>query len=203
MVFQPAPVFTEGSTDMATRITPAQLTARRRDRPQSLGGRRLDGARVLIVDGDWATCTLLRSTLEQDHGCAVEVASNYDAALDVLGNAARPVQLVMLEPALGVDVADALMKLLQQHRAAIHVTLHGVMPPEKLAFPGNFAGAAAYTHLATSAQTVATAGDVMRAGLTLRAIADTRIIPATLDWTSAIAIYQGDPGQAFPLTVRM
>ncbi len=190
-------------TDMTSNDAGVQLTARNRAGPKPKPTQRLHGSRVLLIDRNWATSTLLRNRLEQDYGCTVETVTDYDDALDVLGIAARPVHLVMLDPSLSVATADTLMLLLQQYRAGLHVTLHGSTPPEKLPYPSNFVGAAAYTHLATSAQTVMAADDVMRAGLTVRAIADSRIIPATLDWASAIAIYQGDPGQPFPLTVRI
>lgn len=162
----------------------------------------LAGAQVLIVDHDRPTTILLRDRLEQDHGASVEIAGDYENALDVLGNASRPVALVMLDPSTGPMLADSLMVLLCRHRAGIAVTLHGQTPPEKLPFPGNFVGAAAYTHLATSGQAAAQAETVLAGGLTVRAIVDSRIIPATLDWTSAIAIYGADPGLPFPLTVR-
>lgn len=173
-----------------------------RPRPAVAAGRTLKGANVLIVDGSWTTSMLLRATLEQDYGASAEVVADYEDALDVLGVASRPVQLVMLDPMLGLATADALMTLLRDHRAGIHVTLHGATPPEKLPYPQNFVGAAAYTHLGTSVPTAAKAEEVMRAGLTVKAICDQRVIPATLDWTSAVAIYQADPGQPFPLTLR-
>jgi CheY-like chemotaxis protein len=157
---------------------------------------------VLVVDPDRATGLLLRGRLEQDHGAKVEIATTYDEALDVLGNAARPTSLLMLEPALPNLEGDALLLLLRQHRARIHVTLHGQSPPESLPFPDNFVGAAAYTHLATSAIACAAAEAVLAAGLTVHDIVDRRIVPHTLDWKSAIAIYSADPGQPFPLSVR-
>lgn len=187
---------------MAAHILPSQLAASNRARNASPVGRAVHGANVLIVDGNWATSTLLRYVLEQDFGASVEEARDYEDALDVLGVGSRPVHLLMLDPAIGVATADALMALLCGHRAGICVTLHGSTPPEKLPYPQNFVGAAAYTHLGTSQPTVAKAAEVLRAGLTVRAIIDQRVIPSTLDWTSAVAIYQGDPGQPFPLTIR-
>lgn len=188
---------------MFTLASPAHLSrSARRARHGTSNGRSLAGASVLIVDGGWATATLIRRCLEDDFGAAVEVVRDYEDALDVLGVGSRPVRAVLLDPAVGIATADALMTLLRDHRANIAVTLHGMTPPEKLAFPQNFVGAAAYTHFGTSTPTATAADEVLRAGLTVRTIIDQRIIPQTLDWTSATAIYQGDPGQPFPLTLR-
>ena len=162
----------------------------------------LENARVLIVDRHPATCVLIRDRIEQDYRAIVEVAPTYDEALDVLGNAAEPTTLVMLDPAIPSLHGDAILILLRQHKARIHVTLHGNTPPESLPFPDNFVGAAAYTHLATSAIACATAEAVVAAGMTVHAIIDKRIVPATLDWKSAVAIYSAEPGQPFPLSVR-
>ncbi len=162
----------------------------------------LEHANVLIMDADGATGRLLRERLEQDYRAVVEIATHYDAALDILGNTAKPTALVMLDPALPSLDGDALMLLLRQHKARIHVTLHGRRPPESLGFPENFVGAAAYTHLATSAIACSTAEAVVAQGLTVHDIVDRRRVPATLDWKSAVAIYTAEPGQPFPLTLR-
>ncbi|MFM9941525.1 MAG: response regulator [Hyphomicrobiaceae bacterium] len=178
------------------------VALRRPHRPAPTRRPPLANANVLVVDRDAATGILLRDRLEQDYGANVEVATHYDEALDVLGNTARPTTLVMLDPALPSLDGDALMALLRQHKARIHVTLHGHTPPESLGFPENYVGVAAYTHLATSAIACATAETVVAQGLTVRDIVDKRRVPATLDWKSAVAIYTAEPGQPFPLTVR-
>lgn len=185
-------------------MTPTNFVpALRRPIPGSVTQRGpLAGAQVVVVDADAATGILLRDCLEQDHGAVVEIATSLDEALDLIGNAARPAALVMLDPALpGLD-ADALMEVLRQHKARIPVTLHGNTPPEHLPYPSNFVGAAAYTHLATSAIACATAADVCAAGLTVREIIERRRVPVTLDWTSALAIYTAEPGDPFPITLR-
>jgi len=159
-------------------------------------------APVLIVDADAVTARLLRATLEQDHDAQVEVVADYEAALDHLGNAARPTRLIMLDPMLAGLEADALLALLREHKARIAVTLHGRVPPEDLPFPENFVGAAAYTHMASSASASATAAAVVSQSLTVHDIINARRVPPTLDWKSAVAIYTAEPGQPFPLTLR-
>ena len=157
---------------------------------------------MLVVDADHSTGLLLRDRLEQDYAASVEIATTYDEALDILGNGAQPTRLVMLDPAIASLQADGLMVLLRQHKARIHVTLHGQVPPEMLAFPDNFVGAAAYTHLATSALACAAAEAVVAAGLTVHDIIDKRRVPVSLDWKSAVAIYGAEPGDPFPITLR-
>jgi hypothetical protein len=178
------------------------MALRRPLRPAKSRRPQLQDANVLIVEADWATATLLRASLETDYAANVEIAADYEAALDFLGNAARPVSLMMLDPALPGQMSDALMLVLREHRARVHVTLHGNTPPEALPNPANFVGAAAYTHLATSVIACAAAATVVDQGLTVLDIIDRRRVPQTLDWQSAIAIYAAEPGQPFPLTIK-
>lgn len=178
------------------------VALRRPTRPAPVKRPSLRRAPVLIVDSDTTTARLLRVTLEQDHDAEVEVVSDYEAALDHLGNAARPTRLIMLDPTLRGMEADGLMALLREHKARIHVTLQGRVPPEYLPYPVNFVGAAAYTHLASSAAASATAAAVVAQPLTVHDIIAARRVPPTLDWKSAVAIYTAEPGQPFPITLR-
>ena len=111
------------------------IALRKPGRPMASRRPPLDSAKVLIVDADRATGILLRHRLEQDYAASAEVAATYDEALDALGNAAEPTTLVMLDPAIAALQGDAILVLLRQHKARIHVTLHGNTPPEDLAFP--------------------------------------------------------------------
>lgn len=162
----------------------------------------LQDANVLVVEGNWATATLLRDRLETEHLANVEVVSDYEDALDVLGTAAKPISLLMLDPSLPATLGDTLLRLLREHKARIHVTLHGNTPPEALPHPCKLVGAAAYTHLATSAIACTTAAAVMAQGLTVREIITRRTVPPSLDWQSAVSIYGAEPGQPFPLSLR-
>lgn len=184
-----------------THALPAIAAARPRSRPARKRPP-LEQASVLVLDADDLTGRMLRATLEQDYGADVEIATDYEAALDHLGNAARPTTLVMLNASLSGLGADALMALLRTHAARVAVTLHGPTVPEALPFPDNFVGAAAYTHQSISAAACATAEAVVSHGLTVHDIVARRRVPPTLDWQSAMAIYGAAPGQPFPLSLR-
>jgi hypothetical protein len=162
----------------------------------------LRGAQVLILDPSETAALLLRRAFEDAHNANVETVDTYDDALDVLGNAARPVDLVAMDTQGCNFAAGAILELLRLHKARIHITLHGVMPPEDVPFAGDLVGAAAYTHLATSSAVVAAAETVIAGGLTVREIIERRTVPATLDWQSAIAIYGAEPGAPFPITLK-
>ena len=185
--------------DAVSQLTTSALATR----PRRAGRHPLHRANVLVLEADRSTGILLRDGLEQGHDCEVEVATNLDEALDVLGNAGKPIALAMLDTFCDVGACVAILRLLIAHRARVAVTLHGHMAPERYALPENLVGAAAYTHLATSAEAVATAEAVMALGLTVREIVVSRIVPATLDHTSAIAIYGVEPGDRFPITLRV
>ena len=150
----------------------AQLTtAARAAKPLRASRHPLQRANVLVLEADRSTGILLRDGLEQDHDCQVEVATTLDEALDVLGNAGKPIALAMLDTFCDVGACVAILRLLIAHRARVAVTLHGRLAPEGYAVPENLVGAAAYTHLATSGE--------------------------------AIAIYGVDPGDRFPITLRV
>jgi hypothetical protein len=163
----------------------------------------LAGANVLILDSDASTALLLRDRLEQDHGARVDVAATLDEALDVLGNAARPVALVMCDTLVDGGACVDVLRLLIGHRAHVAVTLHGSYPPEDYAAPENLVGAAAYTHLANSGEAVAKAEEVLRLGLDVATIVARRIVPPSLDPMSGMAIYGAAPGDRFPVTLRV
>lgn len=163
----------------------------------------LQRANVLLLEADRSTAILLRDALETGHAANVEIATTLDEALDVLGNASQPVTLAMLDTVCDGGACVGILQVLIAHRARVAVTLHGHYPPENYAVPENLVGAAAYTHLATSSEAVAKAEAVIAAGLNVREIVDRRIVPATLDYTSAIAIYGVEPGDRFPITLRV
>lgn len=189
---------------LAGNVPLTHLTsAARLAKPLRAGRHPLHRAHVLVLEADRPTGILLRDGLEQGHDCQVEIAANLDEALDLLGNAGKPIALAMLDTFCDVGACVAILRLLIAHRARVAVTLHGHLPPEKYALPENLVGAAAYTHLATSGEAVAKAEAVMAQGLTVREIVDRRIVPATLDYTSAIAIYGVEPGDRFPITLRV
>ncbi len=171
-------------------------------RKPALAANPLQGANVLVLDGHAATAKLLRGQLEDQGASVVEIAINEDEALDILGNVPRPIHLVMMDTLTDGAACVGVLRVLVKHRAKIHVTLHGQHAPEQYAVPGNLLGAAGYSHQPTAAKAVALAEDVMRAGLTVARILDDRVVPATLDRQSAIAIYQAAPGQGFPLSLR-
>lgn len=177
---------------IAARVRPVRATA---TAP-------LSRRNILIVDGDEQTTMLLRHGLERDHQAHVEVVDNYDEALDVLGHAARPIDVVMMDTIGCHFAAGAILGVLRLHKARIHVTLHGARPPEDVPFPADLVGAAAYSHLAISGQAIAAAEAVVLGGFTVHHIVDRRIIPDTLDWQTAIAIYGAEPGQPFPITLQ-
>ncbi len=162
----------------------------------------LKGANVLIVDHNAATAKLLRSSLEDRGAAAVEIAVDEDEALDVLGNVPRPVLLAMMDTLTGGGTCVAVLRVLCQHRARIHVTLHGRHAPEQYAVPRNLVGAASYVRLATAEKAVEIAEAVIRQGLTVHRILDDRIVPPTLDREAARAVYGAPPGQPFPITLR-
>ena len=162
----------------------------------------LKGQNVLILDNSEATAKLLRAYLEDRGAAAVEIATTEDEALDILGNAPRPIQLAMMDTLTGGAACVSVLRVLIKHQARIHVTLHGRHAPEQYAVPENLVGAAAYVHLATAPKAVAMAESVMTAGLTVRRILDDRIVPVTLDGDAACAIYGAGPGAPFPLSLR-
>ena len=162
----------------------------------------LKGANVLVLDANPPTAKLLRSHLEDRGAAAVEIATTEDEALDILGNAPRPIQLAMMDTLTGGGACVAVLRVLCKHQARIHVTLHGRHAPEQYAVPRNLVGAAAYIHQATAVKAIEIAEAVMTQGLTVHRILDDRIVPATLDREAARAIYGAPPGQAFPITLR-
>lgn len=172
-------------------------------RPKPSGRPSLQRANVLVLEADRSTGILLRDRLETDYAANVEIALTLDEALDVLGNADAPITLAMLDTICDGGSCVAILQVLIAHRAGISVTLHGHHPPEQYAVPENLVGAAAYTHLATSGEAVAKAAAVVAQNLTVREITDKRRVPPTLDYTSAIAIYGGEPGDHFPITLRV
>lgn len=162
----------------------------------------LRGAHAIILDNSAATAKLLRSHLEDRGAASVEIATTEDEALDILGNAPRPVQLAMMDTLTGGAACVAVLRILVAHQARIHVTLHGRHAPEQYAVPENLLGAAAYIHLATASQAVAMAESVISAGLTVRRILDDRMVPTTLDGGAALSIYGAPPGAPFPISLR-
>jgi CheY-like chemotaxis protein len=178
------------------------MTAKSRATPASAAARPLKGLNVLIVDANDTTARLLRSQLEDRGAQNVEIAVTEDEALDVLGNAPRPVALAMMDTLTGGAACVDVLSVLVKHRARIAVTLHGKHAPEQYAAPGNLVGAAAYTHLGATAKAVGTAEEVLAADLTVHRILDDRIVPPTLDRQAAVAIYGAPPGAPFPLTLR-
>lgn len=169
----------------------------------SPGPSRLRGANVLILDDREATARLLRSHIEDRGAAHVEIATGIDEALDILGRASRPVLLAMMDTLSEGAACVQVLRILRQHQARVHVTLHGRWPPEKYAVPRNLVGAAAYTHQGTASIAVASAEEVIAQGLTVRHILEDRIVPATLDAASAQAIYGAGPGRPFPKTLRV
>ena len=162
----------------------------------------LEGANVLIVDANPASAKLLRSHLEDRGAAAVEIAVDEDEALDVLGNAPRPIRLAMMDTLTGGGTCVAVLRVLCKHRARIHVTLHGRHAPEQYAVPRNLVGAAAYVHQTMAEKAVDTAEAVINQGLSVHRILEDRIVPVTLDREAARAIYGAPPGHPFPITLR-
>lgn len=164
---------------------------------------RLKGANVLILDDREATARLIRSHVEDRGAAHVEVATGIEEALDILGRASRPILLAMMDTLSEGAACVQVLRILRQHQARVHVTLHGRWPPEKYAVPRNLLGAAAYTHQATASIAVATAEEVIGRGLTVRRIIEDRVVPETLDAASAQAIYGAGPGKPFPKSLRV
>lgn len=163
----------------------------------------LAGGHVLIVDNNASTAKLLRSHLEDRNVASVEIAATEDEALDILGTASRPIRLAMMDTLTDGAACVGVLRVLVKHRARVHVTLHGRHAPEEYAVPANLVGAAGYVHQGTAAKAVALAEAVVAAGLTVERIINGRIVPATLDMQSALAIYGAPPKSPFPIRLKV
>jgi CheY-like chemotaxis protein len=161
----------------------------------------LKGANVLILDDSHASASQLRTEME-DLEAFVEIAPTADDALDVLGRAARPVLLAMLETTTDGDACAAVMRVLRQHNARIHVTLHGRRMPERHPEAREMLGAAAFIRQTTPSLSASIAEAVIRGDFTVRRIMETRTVPDTMDPGPALAIYGAGPGHPFPSTPR-
>lgn len=179
-----------------TEMPPFKTTGRTLSAPP------LNGLNVLVVDQDATTARLMRAYLEDNGAANVEIAATEDEALDILGNVPRPVHLVMMDTLTDGAACVGVLRVLVKHRARIYATLHGRHAPEDYAVPENLIGAAGYLNLAAQ-RSVALAEAVVAAGLTVKQIIEDRIVPATLDVRSALAIYGAGPRAPFPLGLRV
>ena len=161
----------------------------------------LDARRVLVVDADAPSALLIRQAFET-LGARVEIAETRDEALDVLGNASSPVDLVAMSIGASGFASRAILTILRRHHARIAVVLYGQPPPERTPKAAELAGAAAFVPLSTSAAITAAGARALSQAMTVRAILDARVVPTLLDHGAAHAIYGADPGDPFPLTFR-
>lgn len=179
------------------------MAASRTQNPPPTGPSPLKGANVLILDESAPVAAALRAQLEDRGATYVEVATTADEALDVLGRAARPVLLTMMDTFSGNAACKDVLRVLREHRARVHVTLHGRQPPERLGPVRAFIGTAAYFHQVTAAAAASVAETVVARNLTVFRIIDERTVPDTLDDDAAVAIYGAPAGQSFPPTLRV
>ncbi|MFV0297562.1 MAG: hypothetical protein ACK5JT_15715 [Hyphomicrobiaceae bacterium] len=163
----------------------------------SAGDSALTRSNVLILDVNVPAARRLRDDLEDGFAAHVEIVDDLDEALDVLGNANRPVSLVMADTVTDGGACVSVLRLLIQHRAHVALTLHGAVPPEAFAVPANLMGAAAFTTDVHLDEAVPTAARVLRAQQDVATIMADAIVPPTLDPVSAMAIYGAPPGDTF------
>ncbi len=180
----------------------ANVTTNTTHRTSSRAGEPLARANVLILDANRANARRLRDSLEADFAANVEIAANIDESLDVLGNAARPIRLVMADTMTDIGACVAVLRVLIRHKAQVAVTLHGRHAPEDYAAPDNLMGAAAYITADDLDEAVPKAAEVLRLRQHVATIIADAIVPPTLDPTSAMSIYAAAPGERFVHTLR-
>ncbi len=92
------------------------MAASRTQNPPPTGPSPLKGANVLILDESAPVAAALRAQLEDRGATYVEVATTADEALDVLGRAARPVLLTMMDTFSGNAACKDVLRVLREHR---------------------------------------------------------------------------------------
>ena len=160
-------------------------------------GKALDGARLMLVDGQADRAAFTRQWIERRGGPDAEIAADADEALDLLGAAAQAYDLVVAWPSLESDDTIDLPKVLRQCRSPVRLVVATTLSPAEMPRPGRLAGAAAIEDSGRVASLAVTLADVLRSPVTVGRIVDDRRAPATMPEAWTQAIYGTFPGQRF------
>ena len=165
--------------------------------PQPPHTRTLDGARLLLVDGDVQRRFLNRQWLEIAGAPEPEVADSGDEALDILGAAAQQFDAVLvwlpLRDAAAVDFAGVL------RRCRSPVRLVGVTQAhiDDVSAKGRLAGITALDDSGTPRGLVQCVRAVLASGLSVEEIVRDRRVPRLIGRAWSEAIYGTAPGGQF------
>jgi hypothetical protein len=161
--------------------------------------------RVLIAGLDGQPAAMLRRAFERAGAGEAEITPTLDEALDVLGNAGRPVDVMVAVLMPNDKVATPLLEILRRHRAPLAVIALstwgvaglGVGQPT---LGSRLVGIAAYVPApARLDDIVQPALSAHSSGWTMRRILDQRTVPPALAVEVAAAIYEALPGETFTL----
>lgn len=152
----------------------------------------------MIADRDPALASALRDEIRRHWSGDLQSATTADEALDLIGAASRPLDLVFLGTATAAitDSAHIISQLRRQGPPTV-VLAYGIgAPPLFLGFPA-FAGIADWLDLSRSRTWPRKVQQAIDSAATIAAVLGRVRVPWHIDTDVARHVYNADPGETF------
>lgn len=154
---------------------------------------------VLLLEGERSVVEVMKAEILARASCDIERVRTADEALDMIGFARRPFDLVILGSAEVREDGQHVLRMLRRQRSpSIVLGFHlRELPPD---FPWDvYAGLANWLDIALTSRWTDAVGRAIRSRAGLKAILESGRVPADFDPQLARRVYGADPGEPFVL----